>query len=464
MKKQDVLAFDKGSVRSFDKDGRLHILKTPISKANICPYYGREIPKSEELGLIDDKVYFLLRDPEELAKAAATFNNLPLMGIHVPTSANDPQIMSVVGTTGTDAVFEDPYLYNSLAVWDGEAIVGVEDESKRDLSSSYHYDADMTPGEYSGQKYDGVMRNLIGNHVALVEVGRAGPDVLAADSQTQPLEPSIMKLSPTAIALRGGLKVYLRPKLANDAQIGNIRSLVSHINAANFKKQSPVLLKAIKARYEPKLAKDADLEDLSKLLEVFAQSDICEDDDMDDDMDTSMDDAADPDAPEADEPDDRAAKIAKAMAALSGLMSDEDLAKVKAMMTGTAMDDKMDPEEMRGKAAEPKAITKAAMDSMIANAKTATVKQLMAIREAEKIVQPHIGEVAQQETAAAVYKLALDAAGVDLDGVHPDAYKPIVQNLQLPGHAASKPRLSMDASSVSDFKKRYPNSKIPTRR
>ena len=40
----------------------------------------------------------------------------------------------------------------------------------------------MTPGVYEGERYDGVMTEITGNHVALVSDGRAGPDVVVADS------------------------------------------------------------------------------------------------------------------------------------------------------------------------------------------------------------------------------------------------------------------------------------------
>ncbi len=40
----------------------------------------------------------------------------------------------------------------------------------------------MTPGSYNGEAYDGVMRDIAGNHVALVVQGRAGADVLVNDS------------------------------------------------------------------------------------------------------------------------------------------------------------------------------------------------------------------------------------------------------------------------------------------
>src|SRR5215475_3288873 len=69
-----AVAFDRGSARSYDAEGRLHVHTTNISKANVCPYIGREIPNSEALGLDPDKVYRLLRHPDELRAAAPSFN------------------------------------------------------------------------------------------------------------------------------------------------------------------------------------------------------------------------------------------------------------------------------------------------------------------------------------------------------------------------------------------------------
>ncbi|WP_206526107.1 NUDIX domain-containing protein [Mesorhizobium sp. M7A.F.Ca.MR.148.00.0.0] len=69
----DALAMDRNSIRIFDQDGHLRVEMTPISKANVCPYYGREIPDFEALGLVPERVYRLYRDADELAKAAPTF-------------------------------------------------------------------------------------------------------------------------------------------------------------------------------------------------------------------------------------------------------------------------------------------------------------------------------------------------------------------------------------------------------
>ncbi|MCD0236479.1 DUF2213 domain-containing protein [Enterobacter kobei] len=212
-----ALAFDRATVRSFDSDGRLHIELTPISKANICPYYGREIPNSKALGLQPDKVYYLLRDPEELKKAAPTFNNIPLLDEHIPVTADDPQKMSVVGSTGTDSDFAHPYLNNSLVVWDSNSIAGIESDEKKQLSSAYRYRADMTPGVYEGQPYDGVMRDIVGNHVAIVIEGRAGPDVVVGDS---------LSLELKEMAKAKQLAAALKPFLAQDADLEEVEKAV----------------------------------------------------------------------------------------------------------------------------------------------------------------------------------------------------------------------------------------------
>lgn len=177
----DAIAMDKSSVRQYDADGHLHVERTPISKAVINPYYGREIPNYRELHLEPDRIYKLYRDPKELARAASTFAGKPLLSTHTPVNADSHPKSVVIGTIGDDVQFEGPYLTAPLTVWDGDAIKLIEADEQRELSCGYKYDPDMTPGEVDGEPYDGVMRNIRGNHVALVEEGRAGPDVLVQD-------------------------------------------------------------------------------------------------------------------------------------------------------------------------------------------------------------------------------------------------------------------------------------------
>ena len=205
---QDRLAMDRASVRSFDEDGRMRVAVTNISKSNICPYKGSEIPgwneetKTHALGLDPEKVYKLLRAPDELAKSVKTWNGIQLLVIHRPVDSEDHGKEEIVGTTGTNAEFADPYLRNSLVVWTKEGIELIESNEQREISCGYHYEPDMTPGVFNGEPYDGIMRNIRGNHVAIVEEGRAGPDVVVADTiiemQWDILEQAILGLKAAA--------------------------------------------------------------------------------------------------------------------------------------------------------------------------------------------------------------------------------------------------------------------------
>jgi hypothetical protein len=175
------MALDRTSARSYDADGRLHVAVCNISKANVCEYLGSEIPDYERLGLQADRLYRLYRDPAELAQAAPTFNNLPVLSRHVPVDARDHRPDLVCGSTGTDARFIPPYLQNSLVIWTAAAIEGVESGRQRELSAAYRYRPVMEPGTAAGERFDGRMTEIIGNHVALVTEGRAGADVVVGD-------------------------------------------------------------------------------------------------------------------------------------------------------------------------------------------------------------------------------------------------------------------------------------------
>src|SRR5512139_527516 len=103
-----VLAFDR-SARTRDSSGRLHVAGCRISKANVRMYAGREIPGGEKLGLVLDRQYTVYCDPTELAKAAAGFENSPLMYDHVVVTAEAPAQDLIAGSL-SNVQFDYPYL------------------------------------------------------------------------------------------------------------------------------------------------------------------------------------------------------------------------------------------------------------------------------------------------------------------------------------------------------------------
>jgi 8-oxo-dGTP pyrophosphatase MutT (NUDIX family) len=437
----DALAMDRNSVRTFDQDGHLRVEMTPISKANVCPYYGREIPDFEALGLDPQRLYNLYRDADELAKAASTFIGKPLLLKHVPVSAKDHPREITVGSIGDAVEFHAPYLMAPLNIWDGAAIALIESDRQKELSSSYRYRADMTPGTLAGESYDGVMRDISANHVALVEEGRAGPDVVVGDSKQE-----IITMKKTALLSRmasvahGAIIAHVMPKLAADQKIDVSAALVG-VTAKNFKAKRPAIIDAIGKAAKGKLAADAKLDGLEALLVAL------------DEVQEAMDE-------EDDEEDEKKKKKAED--------SEEEEKKKKAAEDAAEEEAKKKAAEDAEKDDDDK-VDKKAMDSAISAAVDRTKREVRAemlklaadIRTAEEAVRPYIGKLAMaHDSADAVYRTALTSLGVDIEGVPAAAFPAILKAQPLPGtNPVQQPRVAMDAAGVNSFHEMFPAAK-----
>ena len=417
----ELLAIDKASWRT-DADGRLHIALCRISKATVNPYYGREIPNCEGLGLDPGRVYRMLRPADELAKAAPTFNNIQVLSRHVAVSVDAPQEMLVAGSTGTDAAFNDPYLMNSIVIWRAEDIEAIKTRERCEWSCSYRYEADMTPGLHGSEKYDGIMRNIVANHVAQIAEGRAGPDVNAYDERSVR-----MPLSPTAKLARAAITGYLRPKMKPGTVLA-LDSALSAITAANSKAKRPELIADVLRITAPVLATDAKAEEIEKALDW-----------MDDDEEDAEDKAKDESEGDETEAEKAAREAAEAKAAKDKRARDKKARDRAAKDT--------DPDDKDTDMA--KADDKKAMDAMVAGIRAEVMAQMQAAFEARQVVRPHVGDVSfTMDSAEAIYKFALDYRGVNTRDVHPSAYRVILENLPKTGRPALSP-LAMDAAAPS---------------
>jgi hypothetical protein len=368
------LAFDR-SARRIDADGRLHVDRSHISKATVNPYYGREIPAYETLGLDPDKIYRLLRDPVELERGAETFARLPILSEHVPVTVDAPRPDLVVGAIGSEIAFVAPYLDADLCVWDATSIAGIETDKVRELSCAYRYDAIMEPGEFEGQPYDGRMTNIRGNHLALVEVGRAGSDVVVADRNPFTIKESAMKMTKLGKALFAAL-CAASPVLAADSALP---ALVGPANRKTFKKDE------VKAKL---LALDSDLEPQQ----------------LDDVIDALLDVEQDPKPMETPAAAADESPADKVRAMLAGKVDDATIEQICALMAPPAATDE-DPEEPGMKKEE----VAAAMDGLR--------KELREAEEARRDVRATVGDVIGMDSAAEVYGFALDHLKVDRVGV-----------------------------------------------
>jgi hypothetical protein len=421
--------------RRYDADGRLHILRTPISKATVNPYYGREIPDADKLGLEPERVYYLLRDPGELAKAAPSFARNQLMFIHTPVSADDPKQDSIAGTIGSDVEFQAPYLIADLCIWDVEAIAGVETDTVRELSASYRYRADMTPGMYEGQRYDGVMRDIQGNHVALVKSGRAGSDVMAADSKLE------MKMETKFGKALYAILCAASPKLAADSALKplvigltrkqcDLRALEPKLLAMDAELRKPETLAAMQA------AKDAESEEETEAeKKAREEKEKAAKDKKAKDGKRGKDESFEEWAKEEEDESDHKAKDAEEES------EEESEEERKERLEKRAKDKKA--KDCSAKDEEEKAEDKMkhAMDEFKAD--------LRAADEARRAVRTVVGDVLAQDSAEGIYSFALDQMKVD----HKDVVGvPALRALFNLAQQASKPavRQAFDAVSVEE--------------
>ena len=180
------VALDAESKRTYDDNGFLHVSISPLTRVQVAPYHGSEIPGWQSLGLDPERIYKGYRSAEELSKPETieSVNGVPSQLTHHMDYADAPAKATRVGSTGTDAAFHDPYLTNSLHIQDKKAIDRINDGSMRELSLAYRYKPIFTAGvSPDGEKYDFLMTDISANHLALVDEGRAGHEVLVYDSK-----------------------------------------------------------------------------------------------------------------------------------------------------------------------------------------------------------------------------------------------------------------------------------------
>lgn len=418
MAKSDSCAWDAQSKRRRDENGFLHVSSSPITKEQVAPYQGQEIPGWEERGLDPERIYYAYRPAEELEKAAATCNGLPILWEHAPESADEPQKDRRIGSMGTDCAWAAPYLVNSLIFTVATAIEAIDREEVRELSLSYRYDPDWTPGTFQAQPYDFVMRNIRGNHLALVPEGRAGSDVLVADAKPQPtIKGTIM--SKLSKLLKAAFDSAEPPKAATDEdKLAAAQSLVDTL--------------------KEKLGPD----DTKALLDVISSLSAP---------------AADEKAPEA-ATDEDPAKKAMADAGING----DDEGEVKAFSAGVeygktlAAPAAADEAEKPAKAAdadEPKAAdaeeVKAAMDAALSRQGFLRADRLQAILDAKDAVRGVVGDVRidlARDDASTVYGAALDALGIERKGHPRSAYRSMFETARRPKAAP----LAADAKIEKD--------------
>lgn len=146
--------------------------------------------RAYELGLDADgmdpmKVIRLHRPPEEVFNpdSMASFENKPITIEHPPVAVTADNWRDLAAGEVHDVARSGDLMTGTLLIRAKDAIEAVQD-GKVQLSNGYTFELDMTSGSTAdGRAYDGLQRNIRGNHVALVDAARCGSACRIADSQ-----------------------------------------------------------------------------------------------------------------------------------------------------------------------------------------------------------------------------------------------------------------------------------------
>jgi hypothetical protein len=288
----------------------------------------------------------------------------------------------IVGSLGTDAKYVAPYITNSLTVTDSNAIERIQTGEFRDLSAGYMCDVEMTGGVFGGQSYDGVMRNIRGNHVALVREGRAGHDVRVADSVMEGGENMGEKIDWKKLAMS------FMEALKNGG--GELMDETKNQNS----EQTPEPVGAMNTPPAEGMEEAHDEEPVDVLADEIREKMVA----------AGLD------------PEDKAAQ----KAFLAGMAAAKPVEDENTEVTETPATDAEGCDE-----------TGVAKDSAIVQDRAFYA----GLYKAAEDVAPFVGRISNPfafDSAAAIYKKALDARGVATDGVDPSAYGAMVSMLSRP--------------------------------
>ena len=168
------------SKRVYTDEGFL-VVPARIARTGIQEYL------AVEMGLTDrepNDIIKVFRSEEEVFsdKSLQSFANKPVTNNHPPELVNASNSREfTVGMSGPEVSRDGMFSAVTLHVTDAEAIRNIE-SGKVELSNGYTSDIEWRSGiTPDGENFDAVQTNIKGNHIAIVERGRAGPDCKLAD-------------------------------------------------------------------------------------------------------------------------------------------------------------------------------------------------------------------------------------------------------------------------------------------
>ena len=258
---RDVLTL---SSRTITPAGFLVAPGTSARAGNVQQYRAAELKLDGEP---PERVVRLYRPPEEVfaPDTVKSFDGAPITHGHPAegfVTAKNWRALSVGDITKVASC--GSALSGELNVRDADAVAAVMAHDTDQLSCGYTFDFDPTPGTSpSGEVYDGIQRNIRGNHIAIVRAARGGDACCVADNdptkehrmstrklavdsvsydldeQAASLVESLVKTRDAALSDLAGLQTSTRTELtAKDGEITSLTERLTKLVADSAKEVS----------------------------------------------------------------------------------------------------------------------------------------------------------------------------------------------------------------------------------
>lgn len=230
---QKIVLDARETARTLDTNGWIEISGNPLSKVGVFDYSGESLGGAAK-GFDPGKIYKVYRSAEALSdpETIESFKLLPWIDDHPSRLLGSPESdripaeqKGISGVIGEDVYFDGKYLRGNIKIFSDEMAKKIK-SGKIELSPGYLAKYTLSNGVFEGQEYEVVQTHLRGNHLALVDVGRTGPDVRVLDQQEKTVEEEKKEVAETAQkdeeSVAGGLTLEgLRDQLAALSQIVN---------------------------------------------------------------------------------------------------------------------------------------------------------------------------------------------------------------------------------------------------
>ncbi len=203
------------------------------------------------IGIQDYAAYGkVLRPINEVMLSIPTFDNQLIVDEHPSSAVDSSNARNLQIGFVSNVRYRNGWLEGLATITDESVISSILNGDAMEFSCGYDADIVNEPGVYQAEPYDCYIKNIIGNHIALVPQARAGSEATFIDSKdiissnVTPIEEKIMTIKDTVVETEQEVQVTDSATVENPLVVEN-DSLKAEV--ANLKVQIEALTESSKA-------------------------------------------------------------------------------------------------------------------------------------------------------------------------------------------------------------------------